>query len=269
MITLVLLALAQVTTPSSMNLNGQAPTRFACDGGITCTRSGSTLTITGTTGGGAPSVTCAADEALTWNGAAYSCISKVRAAFMADAGITAQTATQLASDPTACSAGQYVTDISAAGALTCSTPPGTGVTSVSGSTFVSSSGGTTPAVSLSATGTPSATTYLRGDNTWATPSGSGSGPNVGQFTVSFGNGTVATNDGTATVTAAWVTNTSSIVLTPACWVYDGGVGPTPDECAIALPKCSVVGVTASTSFNVRCYSETGGFGTYFINYSGI
>ena len=51
------------------------------------------------------------------------------------------------------------------------------VTSVGASngTFIdtTSSGGTTPSISsdLSATGTPSATTFLRGDNVWATPSG--------------------------------------------------------------------------------------------------
>lgn len=49
---LVALVLAQ-----SMNLNNQPPTRFVCDGGITCTRSGSTLTINGAPsagGSGAP-----------------------------------------------------------------------------------------------------------------------------------------------------------------------------------------------------------------------
>lgn len=46
----------------------------------------------------------------------------------------------------------------------------TGVNSVVGSTFISidSSTATAPIASLSATGTPSGTTYLRGDNTWAT-----------------------------------------------------------------------------------------------------
>lgn len=46
----------------------------------------------------------------------------------------------------------------------------TGVNSIVGSTFINidSSTATTPIVSLSATGTPSGTTYLRGDNTWAT-----------------------------------------------------------------------------------------------------
>lgn len=52
MLTFLLIALAQVTSPNSMNLNGQAPTRFACDGGITCTRAGNTLVINGTPSGG-------------------------------------------------------------------------------------------------------------------------------------------------------------------------------------------------------------------------
>lgn len=49
---LLALALAQ-----TMNLNLQPPTRFVCDGGVTCTRTGSTLAINGTPsagGSGAP-----------------------------------------------------------------------------------------------------------------------------------------------------------------------------------------------------------------------
>jgi len=54
---------------------------------------------------------------------------------------------------------------------------------------------------LSATGTPSSTTYLRGDNTWATPSGGGGSPvypsdtlivQVGNTTRSVGYGDFAT-----------------------------------------------------------------------------
>ena len=46
----------------------------------------------------------------------------------------------------------------------------TGVNNIVGSTFINidSSTATAPIASLSATGTPSGTTYLRGDNTWAT-----------------------------------------------------------------------------------------------------
>ena len=46
------LLLTQVSTP--LNLNGQAIYRASCDGGITCTKSGQTLTIIGS-GGSAPS----------------------------------------------------------------------------------------------------------------------------------------------------------------------------------------------------------------------
>jgi hypothetical protein len=110
-----------------------------CSGsGISCAQTGGRMTVnvTGGGGGGSPGVTCAADEALTWNGTAYSCLSKIRAAFMADAGITAQ---QLANDPVACSAGQFVTDVAADGTLTCATPSGggggTGVNTASGSAY--------------------------------------------------------------------------------------------------------------------------------------
>ncbi len=107
------------------------------------------------------------------------------------------------------------------------------VTNVSGaaSTFVSISvatATTTPAitVALSATGTPSASTYLRGDNTWATFAAGYAGWNVGATTgvaqlvasgatTSFfaGSGittTVAPNAGNPTVT---IVNTGVLALT--------------------------------------------------------
>ena len=95
--------------------------------GVTCTSDGGvwTITVSGGGGGSTPDVTCAADQALSWNGTAWSCVSKISAAYAADASVTAQTATALAADPAACSAGQYASDISAAGVLTCGTPPGT------------------------------------------------------------------------------------------------------------------------------------------------
>ena len=63
---------------------------------------------------------------------------------------------------------------------------GSGITSLNGltgttqtftdGTFIDiTSAGTTHTIDLTATGTPSATTFLRGDNTWATPAGGGSG----------------------------------------------------------------------------------------------
>jgi len=83
------------------------------------------------------------------------------------------------------------------------------VTSVgaSNTTFIdgTSTGGTTPSISmaLSATGTPSATTYLRGDNSWATvPAGSGSVTSI------------ATGDGITTTTGVSpITTTGTLTVT--------------------------------------------------------
>lgn len=70
------------------------------------------------------------------------------------------------------------------------TPGGGGsgqVNTVVGSTFidVDATDPVNPVVSLDATGTPSATTFLRGDNTWATPAGS-SGDVVGPGSATSG-----------------------------------------------------------------------------------
>ena len=61
------------------------------------------------------------------------------------------------------------------------------MTAVTGSTFVGSTGGTTPAISLNATGTPSSATFLRGDNTWNTPAGGGGSSSSGTA-IQLGNG---------------------------------------------------------------------------------
>lgn len=112
----LLLVLAQ-----PLNLNVQPPTTFICLGTLTCSKAGRTLTLTGGGGGGGgtPTVSCVAGQALSWNGAAWSCVSSITAS------TTATTAAALAADPVACGGGQYVTDINASGVLTCSTPPGT------------------------------------------------------------------------------------------------------------------------------------------------
>ena len=83
-----------------------------------------------------------------------------------------------------CASNRYVTSTSTAGAHTC------GQVTVSG---------------LSATGTPSSTTYLRGDGTWSTPAGGGA--NFVSDTITFTGG----SDATRTVTAAWATGSSTII----------------------------------------------------------
>jgi len=107
------------------------------------------------------------------------------------------TATALAANPAACSAGQYVNDVAADGTLACAQVATTQLSGTITDAQLASSysgvgtctnqfvrvlgdnvGPTCGSVNIadhSATGTPSATTFLRGDNTWATPGG-GSDP---------------------------------------------------------------------------------------------
>lgn len=127
--------LAAVIVAQPFNLNVQAPTRFYCDGGVECHRNGATLVVLGTGSGSAPAGKVAeaymADAAIAAQVAqvAYSADASVfsseaavaRSAYAADA---ATFATQLATDPTACTAGQFVTDVAANGTLTCATPSG-------------------------------------------------------------------------------------------------------------------------------------------------
>lgn len=69
----------------------------------------------------------------------------------------------------------------------------------------------------SATGTPSAATFLRGDNTWATPAGGSS--NVVEVTVAFGAG--QTSASTVVTGEAWVTETSKILCVPTLLAASG------------------------------------------------
>jgi hypothetical protein len=114
---------------------------------------------------------------------------------------------------------------------------GGGVTSVSGSTFVDSSGGATPVISLSATGSPSGTTFLRGDNTWATPSGGGGSANFVADTATF----AGKSDALKTVTAAWASGSSNIIC-----AADG------EEASVEGAQF-VVTSKAAGSFVVRAY----------------
>lgn len=274
---LALVALAQGTPAPNLNVwpidardEGARLSRYRayaldCRGaGITCTSDGGvmTATVSGGGGGSTPTVTCAADQALSWDGAAWSCVSKVSAAYAADASVTAQA---LATDPTACSAGQYVSDVAANGTLTCSTPPSGGYSTVQdeGSALTARTAINFTGAGVSCVDNGGAT------RTDCTISGGGAGSaTTGVFSVTFGDGTVATGDSaTATVSAGWVTSTSSIVFTPACSQVTGST--TAQECALVLPECAVTSITAFTSFDVTCWSEVGGFGSYPISYSGI
>ncbi len=86
----------------------------------------------------------------------------------------------------------------------------TGVNSIVGSTFINidSSTATAPIVSLSATGTPSGTTYLRGDNTWATIAAGGT---MSSWNLAGDSGTAEQVDDGQTVTIAGGTGVNTVV----------------------------------------------------------
>ena len=150
---LIFLLLAQLP-PTSLNLNGQpitlrdegvkkgsSLTTIDCVGaGVTCSKDGGTIYMSVPGGGAGPGGKV--DEAYVADASAWSRVSQI--SYAADASIWAETAqtaysadasalaylataaTALASDPTACPGGQFVTDLAANGTLTCATPSGGG-----------------------------------------------------------------------------------------------------------------------------------------------
>ena len=86
----------------------------------------------------------------------------------------------------------------------------TGVNSIVGSAFINidSSTATAPVISLSATGTPSGTTYLRGDNTWATIAAGGT---MSSWNLAGDSGAAEQVDDGQTVTIAGGTGVNTVV----------------------------------------------------------
>jgi hypothetical protein len=124
--------------------SGSATTINCVGAGVACTKAGATMTLTvagggggGSGAGGAPAdggfLTLTAGSTGSTNEKVLSAgtnISITAGGVVSVTGTVASstsagTATALASDPVACGAGSYVSDVSAAGVLTCSTPPGT------------------------------------------------------------------------------------------------------------------------------------------------
>ena len=173
--------LATAPTGTAIRLTGSDSTTndvtLTGAGSVTVTRTSATqLTITGGASGTVTSVAAGTGISVTGTASVTPTVNILYAG-ASNAILAATAATPLGEDTLWFS---DATDSTIKKALL-STFPGFGadgtVTNVTGanSTFVSTSvatGTTTPAitVSLSATGTPSATTFLRGDNTWATAS---------------------------------------------------------------------------------------------------
>jgi hypothetical protein len=104
---------------------------------------------------------------------------------------------------------------------------------------------------LSATGTASSTTYLRGDNTWATVSGGGGSGTVTSITpaADTGSGTAITASGTLTSTGGDGVETS-VSGTTTTFALDlkanGGAVIESNELAVDLAASSITGTLAAT-----------------------
>jgi len=197
--------LATAPTGTAIRLTGSDATTndvtLTGAGSVTVTRtSGTTLTITGGASGTVTSVAAGTGISVTGTASVTPTVNILYAG-ASNAILSATAATPLGEDTLWFS---DATDSTIKKALI-STFPGFGadgtVTNVAtaNSTFISGSGGpitTTGSLtySLSATGTPSATTYLRGDNTWATIAAGYSG-----WTVAATSGTSQSVPSTATV----------------------------------------------------------------------
>jgi hypothetical protein len=128
-----------------------------------------------------------------------------------------------------------------------------------------------PISGISATGTPSITTYLRGDGSWATLSGGGSVTSVGQtFTgglISV-SGSPVTTTGTLALTVAGTSGgvpyfsssstwASSGALTANALVIGGGAGAAPSTTATGTGILTFLGTPSSANLAAAVTDETG------------
>jgi hypothetical protein len=163
----------------------------------------------------------------------------------------------------ACAANQWASTLGASAAPTCTQP---GFTNLSGSIAT----GQIPAATITpaqinATGTPSATTYFRGDGTWSTPAGGGGG-SANAVSVSV---TLSASPGvyTATVTGqAWVTTSSNIVCRPQATSADG---QTVETYYAARLDPTVSTLVASTGFTLGVYNPNGASGIFRFACTGV
>ena len=127
----------------------------------------------------------------------------------------------------------------------------TGDVTSSGSNATTIAAGAVDIAMLSATGTASSSTYLRGDNTWATVSGGGGSGTVTSITpaADTGSGTAITASGTLTSTGGDGVETS-VSGTTTTFALDlkanGGAVIESNELAVDLAASSITGTLAAT-----------------------
>ena len=240
-----------------------------------------TSSLTLGTGGTAyvfPTTDGGSGEALVSDGAGNLTFTAVGAGSVTSVGITPGTGISVSGSPITTSGSMTVTNTGVTslvagsniaisggtGAVTISsTDQFTGtVTSVatSSGTFVSVTGGTitttgTISSDLSATGTPGATNFLRGDNTWATPSGAYTswtlaGDSGSPQAVTDGN-TATFTAGSGISTSAGATDTLTITNTGVTSnVAGSGISVSGATGAVTIANTGVTSIVAGTNVSI-------------------
>lgn len=112
---------------------------------------------------------------------------------------------------------------------------------------------------LSATGTPSSSTFLRGDNTWAVPAGSGDVSKVGtpvdnQVGVWTGNGTI---EGDADLTFDTTSNTLGLAAVAGTSIYaQGGANILVDSPRGTMTLSNIDAIDATTESTIEAAIDT-------------